>query len=225
MPLGHLAQLPAPLCCGQGIALQPYPAFKHGARKVSKLSTSARDLVQICTSHYPSSRMNTSSRQQNSKKPRWTKKAQKIQQSRQNTQPDKQNQQSIGLQRKGKRGEKLRLRSEESDTDWDSKNLWGLNVHNLRENNDLIESFKEFQSVCHILTLGTQRPQLEQRIGFTWPRPCLFRPPLRRFTVMAAAATRIERKSATKKAQRRPTTATPQRRRTKWRKIEWAEEL
>jgi hypothetical protein len=41
MPLGHLEQLPAPLCCGQGIALQPYPAFRHGARKVSKLSTSA----------------------------------------------------------------------------------------------------------------------------------------------------------------------------------------
>lgn len=33
------------------------------------------------------------------------------------------------------------------------------------------------------VTLGTQRAQLEQRIGFTWPRPCLFRPPLRRFTV------------------------------------------
>jgi len=79
--------------------------------------------------------------------------------------------------------------------------------------------------VCYILTLGTQRPQLEQRIGFTWPRPCLFRPPLRRFTVMAAAATRREKKSATKKAQRRPTTATHQRRRTKERDIDWAEEL
>ncbi len=35
-----------------------------------QLSTSARDLVQICTSHYPSSGINTSFRQKNTKKPR-----------------------------------------------------------------------------------------------------------------------------------------------------------
>lgn len=29
------------------------------------------------------------------------------------------------------------------------------------------------------LSLGTQRAQLVQRTGFTWPRPCLERPPLR----------------------------------------------
>jgi len=34
MPLGHLAQLPAPLCCGQGIALQPYP-WGHNGRSWS----------------------------------------------------------------------------------------------------------------------------------------------------------------------------------------------
>ena len=34
-----------------------------------------------------------------------------------------------------------------------------------------------------LVTLGTQRPQLEQRMGLTWPRPCLLRPPLRLLTV------------------------------------------
>jgi hypothetical protein len=38
-----------------------------------------------------------------------------------------------------------------------------------------------------VRTLGTHRPQLEQRMGFTCPRPCLLRPPLRRFTVITAA--------------------------------------
>jgi len=33
------------------------------------------------------------------------------------------------------------------------------------------------------LSLGTQRAQLVQRTGFTWPRPCLARPPFLRLQV------------------------------------------
>jgi hypothetical protein len=39
------------------------------------------------------------------------------------------------------------------------------------------------------ITLGTQRPQLEHRIGLTWPRPCLLRPPLRLLTVCDTQST------------------------------------
>jgi hypothetical protein len=34
------------------------------------------------------------------------------------------------------------------------------------------------------LSLGQLRPQLVQRIAFTWPRPFLFRPWLRRLIVI-----------------------------------------
>ena len=36
------------------------------------------------------------------------------------------------------------------------------------------------------LSLGVQREQLEQRIGFTWPRPFLLRPLEARFLTMIA---------------------------------------
>lgn len=42
------------------------------------------------------------------------------------------------------------------------------------------------QEIREYHTLGTQRPQFEQRMGLTWPRPCLLRPPFRRFTVIVA---------------------------------------
>jgi hypothetical protein len=38
------------------------------------------------------------------------------------------------------------------------------------------------------LSLGTMAPLLSQRTRFTWPRPCLLRPRLRRFFVIFAGS-------------------------------------